>query len=114
MAKKKYQVIKATTRELEGVTVGGKQRLFGNNGTFSTSDKGEAEEINKVLGKKGTGEVVVVADDVVEHGHKYKFGGFTSETARENFDRIFRKKKEKKRSKRMMSNHRRNNDDNGD
>lgn len=75
MAKKKYQVIKATTRELEGVYVGGRKRTFGRNGTFTTTDRGEAEEINRVLGKKGTGEVVVVSDNIVEHGHKYRFSG---------------------------------------
>ena len=74
MPKKKYQVIKATTREIPGVTVGGKPRIFGKNGTFTVSDKGEAEEINKVLGIKGTGEVVVTEDTIKEHGHTYRFG----------------------------------------
>lgn len=73
--KKKYQVIKATTNEIEGVFVGGKRRNFGKNGTFTVSDKGEADEINKVLGARGTGEVVVVGNKEVEHGHNYTFRG---------------------------------------
>lgn len=75
MAKKKYQVIKATQRDIPGVYVGGKKREFGQNGTFQVSDAGEAAEINKVLGAKGTGEVVVVANTEKEHGHNYTFSG---------------------------------------
>lgn len=90
--KKKYQVIKATTREIPGVTVGGRQKYFDKRGTFETDDKGEAAEIDKVLGKKGTGEVVVTSYDEKEPGHRYKFYGFTSDMARANYDHIFRKK----------------------
>ena len=93
MAKKKFQVIKATTREIPGIYAGGKKRLFGKNGTFTISDEGEAREINKVLGVKGTGEVVVTGVTEKEHGHNYRFGGFTSQQARDNFDAIFRKNK---------------------
>lgn len=75
MAKKKYQVIKATTREIPGVMVGGKKRMFGRNGSFEVSDPGEAAEINKVLGAKGTGEVVVTNYTEKEHGHNYTFRG---------------------------------------
>lgn len=75
---KKYQVIKATTNDIPGVYVGGKKRVFGHNGSFTVSDKGEAEEINKVLGMKGTGEVVVTPykdNTTDEPGHRYKFSG---------------------------------------
>lgn len=75
MPKKKYQVIKATTRDIPGVYVGGKKRLFGKNGSFEVSDAGEAAEINKVLGAKGTGEVVVTNYTEKEHGHNYVFAG---------------------------------------
>ena len=75
MAKKKYQVIKATTREIPGVFVGGKKRMFGANGSFETNDPGEAAEINKVLGAKGTGEVVVTNFQEKEPGHNYTFSG---------------------------------------
>lgn len=74
MPKKKYEIIKATTRDIPGVYVGGRERRFGKNGTFTVRDAGEAAEIDKVLGKKGTGEVVVTSYDEKEHGHKYTFG----------------------------------------
>lgn len=77
MPKKKYQVIKATTREIPGVYVGGKKRMFDKRGTFTVSDPGEAAEINKVLGAKGTGEVVVTPykdNTTHEPGHTYRFG----------------------------------------
>ena len=96
MPKKKYQVIKATTNEISGLTVGGRVKKFKKNGTFETDDAGEAAEINKVLGAKGTGEVVVTNYDDKEPGHRYKFGGFTSTRARENYDHIFRKSKKKR------------------
>jgi hypothetical protein len=72
---KKFEVIKATTRELSGVTVGGRQKMFKPNGTFETTDAGEAKEIDKVLGAKGTGEVVVTSYDEKEPGHNYTFSG---------------------------------------
>lgn len=75
MPKKKYQVIKATKRDIPGVMVGGRQKLFDKNGTFETTDAGEAAEINKVLGMKGTGEVVVTNYNEKEHGHNYTFRG---------------------------------------
>lgn len=75
MPKKKYQVIKATTKEISGLTVGGRPKQFAKNGTFETNDPGEAAEIDKVLGAKGTGEVVVTPYEQKEHGHNYTFTG---------------------------------------
>jgi hypothetical protein len=72
---KKFQVIKATTRDIPGVYVGGREKRFARNGTFTTSDAGEAAEINKVLGMKGTGEVVVTPYKEQEPGHRYTFSG---------------------------------------
>jgi len=89
MPKKKYQVIKATTREIPGVYVGGRKREFGKNGTFQVSDAGEAAEINKVLGAKGTGEVVVVANTEKEHGHNYTFSGVDMTGIRKTKDNGF-------------------------
>ena len=74
MPKKKYEVIKATTRDIPGVRVGGRERYFSHNGMFTTRDAGEAAEIDKVLGTKGTGEVVVTSYNEKEHGHTYLFG----------------------------------------
>jgi hypothetical protein len=73
--KKKFQVIKATTREIPGLLVGGREKKFAANGTFETNDPGEAAEIDKVLGMKGTGEVVVTDYTEKEHGHNYTFTG---------------------------------------
>lgn len=75
MARKKYQVIKATRKDIPGVVVGGRVKKFEKNGTFETTDAGEAAEINKVLGAKGTGEVVVTSYKEKEHGHTYTFKG---------------------------------------
>ena len=72
---KKYQVVKATTKELSGLAVGGRKKRFATNGTLETSDPGEAAEIDKVLGAKGTGEVVVTSYDENEPGHNYRFTG---------------------------------------
>jgi hypothetical protein len=71
---KKFQVIKATTKEISGLTVGGRPKKFQSNGTFETNDPGEAAEIDKVLGAKGTGEVVVTPYKETEPGHTYTFG----------------------------------------
>jgi hypothetical protein len=75
MPNKKYQVIKATTREIPGLRVGGRVKKFQPNGTFETADAGEAKEIDKVLGAKGTGEVVVTDYEDKEIGHNYTFTG---------------------------------------
>jgi hypothetical protein len=95
MPKKKYEVIRATTKEIPGVYVGGKERRFGKNGMFTTSDAGEAEEINKVLGVKGTGEVVVTSHTEKEHGHTYTFGA--SKKFADAWDAFQKRKKKKTR-----------------
>lgn len=100
MAKRKFQVIKATTRDIPGLTVGGKPRYFGKNGTFQVSDEGEAREIDKVLGAKGTGEVAVTSYTEKEHGHTYTFGASKKfSDAWEEFE----KRRKRKRSKRTRS-----------
>jgi hypothetical protein len=76
---KKYQVIKATTREIPGLMVGGREKMFDARGTFETDDAGEAKEIDDVLGKKGTGEVVVTNYKDKEAGHNYTFTGMIKE-----------------------------------
>lgn len=95
---RKYQVIKATTREIPGITVGGRRKKFKKNGTFETSDPGEAAEIDKVLGARGTGEVVVVENVEKEHGHTYTFGasgGFARA-----WDQFQKRRKDKKPERR--------------
>lgn len=102
---KKYQVIKATQRDIPGVYVGGRKKIFSPNGSFETDDAGEAAEIDQVLGAKGTGEVVVTPYNEKEHGHNYRFGGLTSKQARENYDRIFRNPQKRMRRRRRAEVH---------
>ena len=96
---KKYQVIKATKRDIPGVYVGGRKREFDRRGTFTTSDKGEAEEIDKVLGRKGTGEVVVTPykdHETNEPGHRYTFA--STSRYREAWEEFEKRKKRKARA----------------
>jgi hypothetical protein len=99
---KKYQVIKATTRDIPGVTVGGRPKYFKENGTFETNDPGEANEINKVLGAKGTGEVVVVSNTEKEQGHKYTFG--TSQRFADAWDEMMKRRKQKAKKRKEKQN----------
>lgn len=99
MAKTKHTVIKATTKPIEGILVGGRYKKFKANGTIELDDAGEAMEVNDVLGhRKGTGEVVVTRDSVEEPGHNYRFGPLMSQQARENYDHIFRKKRSERKT----------------
>ena len=89
---KKYEVIKASQKNIDGVDVEGRNYKFGPNGSMYISDPGIANAIDKEYGhKEGNGDVVVSPVLFVEPGHKYFFGASTSRTFRENFDRIFRK-----------------------
>ncbi len=80
--RKTFEVVKATKRDIDGVTVNGKEMKFGRSGGFRVSDEGVAREIQQTvgygrnsLGKGGTGEVVVMATDdaPAEPGHRYTF-----------------------------------------
>jgi hypothetical protein len=95
MPKKKYQVIKATKREIPGLAVGGRVKKFSRNGTFETDDAGEAAEIDKVLGRKGTGEVVVTSHNKKEPGHTYTFG--PSKTFADAWEAFEKRRKDKKK-----------------
>jgi hypothetical protein len=98
---KKFQVIKATTRDIPGVYVGGREKRFSKNGTFETSDPGEAAEINKVLGMKGTGEVVVTPFKEKEPGHTYTFG--TSRKFANAWDEMMRRRAQKAKTKKKRT-----------
>jgi hypothetical protein len=95
---KKYQVIKATTKEISGLTVGGRVKKFQGNGTFEVDDPGEAKEIDKVLGAKGTGEVVVTPYENKEPGHTYTFGA--SPKFASAWDEMMKRRKAKTQKKR--------------
>lgn len=91
---KKFEVIKATTKDIDGLEIGGRKYRFGPNGSMYISDKGVANEIEKEFGHRvGNGDVTVSPVEVREPGHKYFFGAITSQTFRDNFDRIFRMEK---------------------
>ena len=60
--RKKYQIIRSTTREnFEAVEVGGRRLKFGKHGAFNVADAGLAREIRQRYGqdRRGTGEVAV-------------------------------------------------------
>ena len=74
----KYQVIRATKRNAEGVNVDGHASEFGTAGAAEVVDRGLAEEINARYGPHGEerpGEVVVVPMHGAgrEVGHRYSF-----------------------------------------
>jgi hypothetical protein len=90
---KKFEVIKATTKPIDGIMVGDKNYKFGPNGSMYISDPGVAGEIEQEYGHhKGNGDVVVSPVTFVEPGHKYFFGAVVSRIYQENYDRIFRRK----------------------
>jgi hypothetical protein len=73
---KKFQIIKNTTRDdVQGVSLGDKKMRFGYNGTFTTTDSGLAQEIDKVYGRKGNQQVAVIQSETKEPGHNYRFQG---------------------------------------
>ena len=86
----KYEVIKATTKDIDGINMDGFDYKFGPNGSMYLSDPGVAKEIDKEYGhREGNGDVTVSPVLFVEPGHRYFFGS-GSRAFRENFDRIFR------------------------
>jgi hypothetical protein len=77
MPKKKFQAIKATTAEADGLIHDTREFKFEPNGTFVIEDEGLAREIDQVHGKKGTQNLAIVPYDdktTREPGHKYTFG----------------------------------------
>jgi hypothetical protein len=73
--KKKYEIIKATTRDIKGIGVKGNNLLF-KGGRILTEDAGLAREIDEKFGaKKGNGTVTVaeVSNFKTEAGHTYSF-----------------------------------------
>jgi hypothetical protein len=75
--KKKFQAIKATTADADGLVHDTREFKFEPNGTFTIDDEGLAREIDQVHGKKGTQNLAIVPYDdhqTREPGHKYIFG----------------------------------------
>jgi hypothetical protein len=78
--KKKYEVIKTTTKDVGGVELGGRKMPFGKSGAFTVSDSAQAKDIDQLFGKSSRksgklDDVVVVETDntMVESGHRYTF-----------------------------------------
>ena len=73
--KRQYMVVKATQRDVSGITVDGKPMQFGKKtNAFEVNDPGVAHEIEAEHGIKATGEVVVVPHFTdSEPGHHYSF-----------------------------------------
>jgi hypothetical protein len=74
--KKKYEIIKATTRDISGIGVKGKKDMMFKQGRVLTEDAGLANAIEERFGaRKGSGEVTVteVPNFKVEAGHTYSF-----------------------------------------
>ena len=79
MAKKKWQVIKNTTRpDFTGLDVDGQQMRFRRNGTFVIDAPGLASDIDKTFGRRGNQTVAVIPyndHETREVGHTYTFRG---------------------------------------
>lgn len=78
--KKKFDVIKTTKKDVDGVEVAGQKMVFGKSGAFSVTDPAKAKDIDQLWGiqSRKTGkmdEVIVVESDnnMVEQGHTYTF-----------------------------------------
>lgn len=86
---KKYEVIKATTKDIDGIDLGNRKYKFGPNGSMYINDSGVAKEIEQEYGHiKGNGDVVV-SPVTISDGQKHFFGTPTSKQYAENYDRIF-------------------------
>jgi len=71
----KWEVIKATTRDLPSLDVDGKEMRFGKDGAFRVNDPGVAEAIRQTYAR--TGDVTVTRvryPSVHDRGHRYFFG----------------------------------------
>ena len=71
----KWEVIKATTRDLPSLDVDGKEMRFGKDGAFRVNDPGVADAIRQTYAR--TGDVTVTRvryPSVHDRGHRYFFG----------------------------------------
>ena len=70
----KWEVIKATTRELDALDVDGKQMRFGKDGAFRVTDPGVAAAIRQTYGRRGDVTVTRIRyPHVSDRGHTYLF-----------------------------------------
>ena len=69
---KKYQVIKATQKPIDGLDVAGQHMKFGKSGGFVVSDPAVAGAIEQQYGEKsgGLADVIVLEDDRPARGER--------------------------------------------
>lgn len=73
---KKYQVIRATTKPIDGVTVNGQEMKFGRSGGFEVSDKGTRDAIEQQYGSGPMPDVILTERDHVDPGHRNFWGAW--------------------------------------
>src|SRR3990172_6979042 len=76
-AEHKWEVIRATRRDLPGIDVDGKQMKFGKDGAFRVNDEGVAAAIREEYARKGDVTVTRIRyPGAADRGHRYFFGGW--------------------------------------
>ena len=76
-AEHKWEVIRATRRDLPSIDVDGKQMKFGKDGAFRVNDEGVAAAIREEYAKKGDVTVTRIRyPGAHDRGHRYFFGGW--------------------------------------
>jgi hypothetical protein len=71
----RWEVIKATTRDLPSINVDGKEMQFGREGAFRVSDPGVAAAIRQTYAQRGDVTVTRVRyPHQSDRGHRYFFG----------------------------------------
>ena len=74
-AEHKWEVIRATRRDLPGIEVDGKQMKFGKDGAFRVNDEGVAAAIREEYARKGDVTVTRIRyPGAADRGHYYFFG----------------------------------------
>ena len=69
-----YEVVKSTRKDIKGISVDGKQHLFGKDGAFRVNDAGVAREIDEAHGLEGGDRAVTVMKvPVRDKIHRYAF-----------------------------------------
>jgi hypothetical protein len=71
-AGKKHMVVKATTRDIDGVHLDGRDYKFQQGNSFYVKDDGAAREIEQEYGMKGRDQVVVAPINMREPCHPYR------------------------------------------
>ena len=76
-AEHKWEVIRATRRDLPSIDVDGKQMKFGKDGAFRVNDEGVAAAIREEYARKGDVTVTRIRyPGAHDRGHRYFFGGW--------------------------------------